>query len=167
MDQLQNLVKEDKSVTLKELSAAIVEKKYKNSSVPKHAIPPVKLSESGANELTKAILAYFNDYKGIKANRQSSEGRYLKGQEYTDWMGRKKEEKGFYIPRTGSAKGAADITVTLPPMGRRCEIEVKYKKDVQSDVQKKYQAEIEAMGGIYMIVRTWDDFQEQIRQYVK
>lgn len=148
-------------MTLKELSKAIIDKKY--SAIPEHARPSVKLSDSSANELTKSIIAFFN-YKGIMAWRQSSEGRYIKGKEYTDWMGRKKEEKGQYIPRAHGAKGSADITATLPPLGKRLEIEVKFGKDRQSPDQKKFQDQIEAMGGIYIIVRTWDDFIKQFNK---
>lgn len=148
-------------MTLKELSTAIIAKKY--SSIPAHARPIVRLGEGSANELTKSILAYF-EFKGIKAWRQSSEGRFIQGKEYTDWMGRKKQEKGQYIPRAGGAKGSADITATLPPLGRRLEVEVKYGKDRQSPDQKKFQEEIEAMGGIYIIVRTWDDFITKMKQ---
>jgi hypothetical protein len=148
-------------MTLKELSKAISDKNHPN--VPLHCRPNKPLSDSSANNLTKAIIAYF-DYKGIQAWRQSSEGRYLKGKEYTDMFGRKKEEKGMYIPRAGGARGSADITCTIPPLGRRLEIEVKFGKDRQSDDQKKFQQQIESMGGIYIIVKTWQDFEFQINK---
>jgi hypothetical protein len=118
-------------MTLRELSEAIAIKKYAN--IPEHARPVKKLKENSANELTKSILAYF-EYNDIMAWRQASEGRYIKGKEYTDWAGRKKEEKGMYIPRSKGGKGSADVTATLPPYGRRLEIEVKYGKDRQSPV---------------------------------
>lgn len=150
-------------MTIKQLSSALMEKRYKNSTVPEYARPVVRLSDKSANELTKTIVAYF-EYKGIQAWRQSSEGRYLKGKEYTDWSGRKKEEKGMFIPRAHGAKGSADITATLPPLGRRLEIEVKFGKDRQSDVQKEFQRKVESMGGLYMIVRTWEEFVFQIEK---
>lgn len=148
-------------MTLRELSKAIVDKQYSN--IPEHARPAVKLSDSSANELTKSIIAFFK-YKGIMAWRQSSDGRYIKGKEYTDWMGRKKEEKGQYIPRAHGAKGSADVTATLPPLGKRLEVEVKFGKDRQSPDQKRFQDQIEAMGGIYIIVRTWDEFIQQFNK---
>ena len=150
-------------MTLRELAEQIAAKRYAN--IPKHAWKIVKFSDSGANELSKAILGYF-ELKGIKANRQSSEGRYIQGKEYTDWAGRKKRENGKYIQRSKASVGSGDITVTLPPLGRRLDIEVKYGKDRQSDVQKKFQSELEAMGGIYIIVRTWEDFYHQITKIV-
>ena len=76
--------------------------------------------------------------------------------------GRSVREKGMYIPRSKAAKGSGDITVILPPLGRRLDVEVKYGKDRQSDDQKRFQSELEAMGGLYIIVRTWEDFMHQI-----
>jgi hypothetical protein len=35
---------------------------------------------------------------------------------------------------------------------------VKYGKDKQSEVQKRYQESVEAAGGTYFIARTFDDF---------
>lgn len=146
-------------MTLKQLSEQIAAKRYAN--IPKHAWKQVKFSDSGANELTKAVLGYF-ELKDIKAWRQASEGRFIRGKQYKDWAGRSKEEKGRYIPRSKAAKGSGDITAIIPPLGRRLDIEVKYGKDRQSDDQKKFQAELESMGGIYIIVRTWEDFYHQI-----
>jgi len=146
-------------MTLRELAEQIAAKRY--AKIPKHAWKNVKFSDSGANELTKAILAYF-ELKGIKAWRQASEGRFIQGKEYKDMYGRSVREKGMYIPRSKAAKGSGDITVILPPLGRRLDVEVKYGKDRQSDDQKRFQSELEAMGGLYIIVRTWEDFMHQI-----
>ena len=151
-------------MTLKEFGVAYTRKKYQGSSVPEHARPIKKFSENGANELTNAILAYF-EYIGWKASRQSSEGRYIPGKEYTDVIGKKHQHKGVYIPRAKAAKGCGDIRVIMPPHGRTLEIEVKYGSDRQSPDQKKYQKDLEAMGGIYMIAKTWDGFMHQISKY--
>lgn len=151
-------------MTLKDLATAVSNKKYANSTVPLHARPPIKFSDSSANDLTKAILAYF-DIIGWKAWRQSSEGRYIQGQQYTDVLGHTKQLKGKWIPRSKAAKGCGDIRSIMPPHGKTLEIEVKYGKDRQSADQKKYQKELEEMGGIYMIAKTWDDFYFQISKY--
>jgi hypothetical protein len=142
-----------------------VNKKY--STVPEHARPVMRLEDRTANGLTKAILVYF-DFKGIKAWRQASEGRFIQGRTFmNETVGRTMQEKGKYIPRSKAAKGSGDVTCILPPLGRRMDLEVKIGRDRQSDDQKKFQREIEAMGGIYILVRTWDDFIQQIKQYVK
>jgi len=150
-------------MTLKELAQALVNKKY--SHIPEHARPVVKYRDGTANELTKAILAYF-ELRGWKAFRQASEGRYLPEQKVKNVLGQQVTvKKGMYIPRSRGAKGSGDISGALPPHGTRIEIEIKIGKDRQSDVQKEFQAEIEAMGAIYMIVRTWQDFIFQISKY--
>lgn len=147
-------------MTLKELSTAVWEaqcKQYPN--VPPHAVPKKAFTDKTANGLTNAILEYFK-LKGVKAWRQRSEGRYLPGAEITNVLGQRiTTRKGKFIP-LGKAGGkfSADITGVWPPHGKRMEIEVKIGKDRQSEGQKNFQKEIENAGGIYFIVRTWDDF---------
>ena len=60
-----------------------------------------------------------------------------------------------YIPTTGT-KGSADISAVIE--GKAYKIEIKYGKDRQSDVQKAYEQSITSAGGVYLIVRTMDDF---------
>ena len=151
-------------MTLKELSTAIVEKEQAN--IPVHCRAPKKLSDSSANELTKSILAWFKYQrdmgKKVFAERQGVEGRYRPGQEVTNVLGQRKQMKGMYLPANN--KGAADIKSMIN--GRAIEIEVKHGKDRLSDGQIKYREKIEAGGGIYLVVKTWDDFIHQIKQYL-
>jgi hypothetical protein len=46
-------------------------------------------------------------------------------------------------------------------------IEVKIGKDRQSEAQKNYQAMIEKAGGIYWIVKSFDDFYEKYTSIIK
>lgn len=152
-------------MTLKGLSKLYSDTKH--PSVPEHCRPNKKFSESGANELTKSVLAWF-ELKHIKAYRQASEGRYLPEKRVKNVIGQSIViGGGKFIPRNKGAKGSGDISAIIPPYGRRLEIEIKYGKDRQSDDQKKFQADIESMGGIYIIVKTWDGFIEQIKHIVK
>ena len=59
-----------------------------------------------------------------------------------------------YIPTTGT-KGSADVSATI--QGRSVKIEVKIK-DRQSEAQKEYQQRIETAGGVYWLVRSFDEF---------
>jgi len=52
--------------------------------------------------------------------------------------------------------GAADITGILRG-GRRLEIETKTATGKQSDAQVEFQAEIERMGGLYILARSVED----------
>lgn len=56
----------------------------------------------------------------------------------------------------GAKAGTSDHTCCLPG-GAFCAIEDKAEKGRQSDPQKKYQARVEAMGGIYILARSASD----------
>lgn len=147
-------------MTLKLLSEAITEKEQAN--IPVHCRAVKKLSDSSANELTKSILAWFKYQKMIGkkcfAERQGVEGRYRPGAQVTDVLGHKKQMKGMYLP--ASNKGAADIKAMIE--GKTIEIEVKHGNDKLRPDQIKYKDKIEAGGGIYLVVKTWEDFIHQI-----
>lgn len=152
-------------MNLKELSELITNHEQKN--IPVHCRAPKRLNDNSANDLTTSIIAYFKYMREVAnvkmfAERQGVEGRYRQGQQVTDVIGRTRLMKGMYLPANNG--GAADIKAMI--RGRAIEIEVKYGKDVQSELQKKYQKKIEAGGGIYIIVKTWDDFIMQIDNYL-
>ena len=150
-------------MTLKELAVAIVEKKYSN--IPVHARPVHRYSDKTANELTKAIIAYC-EFKGYKAWRQATEGRYLKEKYETNVIGHRiLVSKGKYIPRSNQAKGAGDVTVLMPPHGRMISVEVKIGSDRQRPDQKKFQMELEGIGGVYILTKSWDDFILQFQKH--
>ena len=121
-----------------------------------NCMPPANTKEAGANDLTRLVIDFiiFNDGQ---AERISSMGRYIDGtKQVTDCIGRKRTiGTGKYIKST-TTNGTADISATIK--GRSVKIEIKWKKDSQSDDQKKYQQSIEKSGGIYIIIKTFDDF---------
>lgn len=150
-------------MTLKELSAA-----YNNRSdsryphVPTYAKTQKQFSDGSTNELRDAILAYF-DIKGIKAWPVATEGRYIAEKWEANVIGQKVQtQKGMYIPRSKKAVGVGDIAVVLPPNGQYLSIEQKRGSDRQREGQSEFQREIEAMGALYIIVKTWEDFMDQI-----
>jgi hypothetical protein len=122
-----------------------------------------KWSDNSANALTKCVIAYIT-YKGGQAERISSQGQYREGakiQVGTGEIAYHKQLPGKWTPGQ-STKGTADISSTI--RGRSVKIEIK-QKDKQSDVQKQYQAAIERAGGVYIIVRTFDDFVVWYKQF--
>jgi hypothetical protein len=145
-------------MTLSELSKALSDKNHGN--VPAHCRPVKKFSDKSANDLTKAIIAYAN-LKDWFAERQSSEGRYRPGKEYENVIGKKVQMKGTWLP--GQGKGKADIKAVIK--GRSIEIEVKHGADRLRPEQIEYKAKIERAGGVYIVVKTWDDFIFQISKY--
>jgi hypothetical protein len=110
-------------------------------------------NDNSANSLTKSIEFYINA-NGFQAERINTMGVYREGKKIQ--VGENTRQlKGTWTPSTGT-KGSADISATI--RGRSVKIEVKYGKDKQSEVQKRYQESIEAAGGTYFIARNFDDF---------
>jgi hypothetical protein len=135
---------------LNELELNLVKAKYPNNPYPVATVH----KESSANALTQAVIRWIQIHKG-QAERINTTGRYLPGKTIGVGMYGQRTLKGKYIPTT-STKGSADISATI--RGRSVKIEIKYGKDVQSDAQKKYQQDVEASGGLYWLVRTFDGF---------
>ena len=110
-------------------------------------------NDNSANSLTKSIEFYINA-NGFQAERINTMGVYREGKKIQ--VGENTRQlKGKWTPST-STKGSADISATI--RGRSVKIEVKYGKDKQSEVQKRYQESIELAGGTYFIARNFDEF---------
>ena len=121
--------------------------------------------DNSANSLTNCVIAYVQ-YMGGQAERISSQGQYREGakiQVGTGEIAHTKQLPGKWTPGQ-STKGTADISTTI--RGRSVKIEIKYGKDRQSDVQKAYQEAIERAGGVYIIVRTFDEFVEWYETFI-
>jgi hypothetical protein len=84
--------------------------------------------------------------KGIWAWRQNTG---------TAWIGGQPVSFGY--------PGAGDITGMLPD-GRRLELECKSAIGKQSEKQKRFQAKIEQNHGVYLLVRSERDLEEQWQQ---
>lgn len=123
-------------------------------------VPKTKFSDNSANNLTRAVIAWIKLHNG-QAERINTTGRYLPGKTVQKGFYGSTTTKGKYIPTT-STPGSADISATI--RGRSVKIEIKYGADRQSDAQRKYQQDIEAAGGIYWIVKTFDQFVELWKQ---
>jgi hypothetical protein len=147
-------------MTLNSLAQTISAGKFPN--VPAHARPALKYSDKDAGSFTTAVLAYLR-LKGCRVWRQPTEGRYIEGQSVTNVMGQTiQTRKGIFIPRDKHAKGVGDIS-GIAPGGKALFIEIKIGRDRQSEEQKKFQQEVDQLGGIYILTRTWDDFFAQIK----
>ena len=110
-------------------------------------------NDNSSNALTQCITAFIN-FSGYQAERINTMGVYREGKKIQ--VGENTRQlKGTWTPST-STKGSADISATI--RGRSVKIEVKYGKDKQSEVQKRYQESVEAAGGTYFIARNFDEF---------
>jgi len=134
---------------------ALIKLKEKHPNFPDHALPIPKYSDKTANGLTKSIVDFLN-FSSHQAERISTTGRYIDNSiVVTDVLGRQRTiGSGKYIPST-STKGSADISATIKGMSVKIEVKM---KDKQSEYQKKYQKNIEAAGGQYWLVHSFDEF---------
>ena len=130
--------------------------KYPSFIGREHCIPPYKSKESGANDLTRLVIDFLT-FNNCQAERISSQGQYRDGKkQVTDCIGRTRTIGSGKWTKGTSTKGTADISATIK--GRSVKIEIKWKADIQNDAQKEYQASIEKAMGVYIIVKTFDDF---------
>jgi len=118
-------------------------------------LAPRRYQDNTANGLTKAIVDFLR-LSGWQVERTSNTGRYLDHSKIvTDITGIKRRiGNGKWIRGSGQ-KGTSDISATI--RGRSVKIEVKMK-DKQSPDQQAYQQAVERAGGLYWLVRSFDEF---------
>ena len=111
-------------------------------------IPAPKFKTTTANGLTKAVIAFL-EYNGHQAERINTTGVWVRERAHVNG--------GYYRPTTGT-RGSADVSATIN--GKSVKLEIKAGSDRQSKVQRLYQEKIERAGGVYLIVRDFDEFVE-------
>ena len=142
---------------LRELSLA--DSRMRHPTLPEGARSCRKYSDKTANQLTRAIIDFLR-FSGWQAERINCIGRPLDNTKVvTDVTGSMRRIGSVKWLPTSGQKGTSDISATI--RGRSVKIEVKMK-DKQSDDQKAYQQAVERAGGIYLIIRSFEEF---IRYY--
>ncbi len=144
---------------LRELALEYSRKRHPN--IPEYARSYPVYSDRTANGLTRCILDFLK-FSGHQGERVNSTGRYLDNSIVVEnVLGDKKRiGSGQWIPGAG-VKGTADISAVIS--GKAVKVEVKMK-DRQSADQKAYQEAVERAGGLYWLVRSFDDFLEHYNQ---
>lgn len=143
---------------VKELEAlADADARRRHPSVDPKYLAPRKYNDRTANGLTRCVIDFIN-LSGFLAERINCTGRYQdNSQTFEDVTGRVRTiGSGQWLPTSG-IKGTADISAVI--RGRSVKIEIKIH-DRQSEDQKRYQAKIEAAGGVYLIVRSLTEFMD-------
>jgi hypothetical protein len=69
-----------------------------------------------------------------------------------------------WIPGTGT-NGSSDVSATIK--GRSVKLEIKYGKDRLSKAQIEYGESITRAGGVYLVVRDFDEFIEWFNNFIK
>lgn len=147
-----------KSESVKKLENLAFEnkiKKYPNFLYPIKTVYTDKTS----NGLTKCVIDYIK-LRGYHAERINSTGG-LKDNRTTskDVLGNIRTVGSIEWIKSTTQAGTADVSATI--QGRSVKIEIKCKATgdrYQSQAQIEYQKQIENAGGIYIVVRTFDDF---------
>ena len=134
-----------------------------HAAYPEHLTVKCTLSPDSTNGLEKSIVWWIRSH-GWQAERVKVMGRPIDNRKtYTDVIGFQRTVGSInYIPTSGQ-KGSADISATIPlkvsnGFGVKCAIEVKCGKDRIRPEQIEYKRQIEASGGVYVIVKEWADF---------
>jgi hypothetical protein len=130
----------------------------KYPSIPSHCRTFKIPTDTTANGLTQCVIKWIQ-LNGYHAERISNTGRIVDTRKViTNVVGQ--------VGMTGSKKwikgsgtnGTADISATIN--GKSVKIEIKFGKDRLSQAQLEYGNSIERAGGIYLIVRDFDQFLE-------
>jgi preprotein translocase subunit SecA len=134
---------------------ALADNRMRHPDFPELARSVRSYSDRTANGLTKCIIDYLN-LSRHQAERINSSGRPIdRTKIVTDVLGSKRRIGSMkWIPGAGT-KGTADISATIN--GRSVKIEVKMK-DRQSPDQKRYEEQVIRAGGLYWIVRSFEEF---------
>lgn len=142
---------------LKEVAFKHLEALY--PTVPRHALPQSRYTDKTSNGLTKCVIDWI-ELHSYQAERINSMGRQIDNRKMvTDVLGNKRTVGSVKWTKGSGQIGSADISATIK--GRSIKIEIKCKAtrdNYQSQAQKDYQKKIEQAGGIYIIVRTFEDF---------
>lgn len=142
MERTKRHIKSAAVKALENFALEALKKQYPNFPYP----PAPKYSDKTANGLTTCIVDYIA-LRGFLAERINTTGQQINTASGKKWI------KG------SSKKGSADIHSCI--QGRYVAIEIKCEATgdkYQSDDQKAYQKETEAAGGIYLIIRTFEEF---------
>lgn len=154
-----------KSDAVKELERLYMDDhRRRYPSMPEYARTCKQYEDRTANGLTRCVIDYIR-LNGFQAERINSTGRYIdNSQVFEDVLGRKRSiGTGQWLPTSGM-KGTADVSATI--RGRSVKIEIKMK-DRQSEDQKKYQLAVEQSGGIYLIIRSFQEFYDWYQSFTR
>ena len=146
IEKKQPKARYQKPDSVKELERLYFEmKKIKHPNNP--GVIKTSFRDDSANELTKTIIAWLKIH-GYFGARVNTTGTYS-------------VKLGKYI-HSGARKGMADIQAIVNC--KHVSIEVKTGRDRIRPDQLKVKSEVEAAGGVYIVVSLFDNFLTQINE---
>jgi hypothetical protein len=158
------MTKENKAI-LNELFKATQRLKY--PSFPEHYHHDYKHSDNSTNGLTRCVVDFLN-FSNHFAERINSTGRFIAGKTI-DGVNGKFTTQGKFIKGSGR-NGTSDISAKIKLPNHKfaipVSIEIKWKKDRQSSDQKKYEQDMNNVGAVYVIVKTFDGFMDWYNEFI-
>lgn len=138
---------------LRELSLSASRTKY--PTMPESVRSTRNYTDRTSTGLQKCIIDFLN-FSGHQCERIAVTGKYIDNSKVVaDVLGSKRRIGSGKWIRSSMQKGSADLSAII--FGRSVKIEIKMK-DKQSPDQKAYQQQVESAGGLYWIVRSFDEF---------
>ena len=114
----------------------------------------------------ETLICDFMRLKGHGAAKVSTTGVYRDNTKViTNVIGQRVKVGSKGWTHGQATKGASDLNLIV--YGLNWSVEVKFRKDRQSDNQKTFEKMIQKAGGFYSIVRTLDDFYEQYYNFLE
>ncbi|MBF2709957.1 hypothetical protein [Flavobacterium soyangense] len=131
-------------------------------------LPKTIYTDATTNGLTRCVIDYIS-FNGFQAERINSTGAIKDNRKTsTDVLGNIRTIGSVQFIKSNTQTGTADISSTIK--GRSVKIEIKCEAtgdNKQSKGQIEYQKQIEAAGGVYLIVRNFNQFYEWFNEFVK
>ena len=139
----------------------------KHPNYPEHLSMPVKIPGKldTANGMTKAVV-YFIKAHNLNAERVNTMGIPVDDRKIvTDTVGFQRMIGSIGYRPTTARKGSADIHASIPLIGSNgfavsCKFEIKTVHDRVSPDQVSYGEEVKRSGGVYVVIRSFEQFLE-------
>jgi len=131
-------------------------KKRTHPLLPENVIVAPNYNERNSNGTTKMIRDWLYIH-GHHVERINTTGRMIdETKVVTDVLGGHRRIGSVrWIPTAGQ-RGSADLHALIN--GRAVYIEVKHGADTQTEAQKEFQRSVEANGGLYWLVYSFEEF---------
>jgi len=151
---------------LKEMALEYDRKRYPNT--PVRYLAPPKYSDKNGNTIAKAIIDFLK-FNKFHCERIAVTGRQVDTrQTYTDAIGRTRTIGSVKWIKSSMQTGTADLSATIRGLSVKIEIKCAATNDrIQSKSQKQYQKQIEQSGGIYLIIRDFEQFYHWYNHFMK
>jgi len=138
--------------------------RIKSPNFPEHARVIPKYSDKTEKGLKQCIVD-FCKFTGNHAEPINNRGTRIDNRVVVEnCIGQLKTIGSVAWAYSSQQKGTADVSATIK--GRSVKIEIKIGKDYQRPAQAAYQKQIESAGGIYIIVKTFDEFYQWYQKFV-